>query len=86
VQCGVDTFITAKMVEMACTAKVNTIVLLSGDGDFQSAIQIVREYNVNVIVVGTNIAEMLRLDKNIKCIEIPDVVFTEIKNLLNVPE
>ena len=60
-----DTFITAKMVEMACTGKVNTIVLLSGDGDFQSAIQIVSEYNVNVIVVGTNIAEMLRLDKNI---------------------
>lgn len=74
------------MVEMACTAKVNSIVLLSGDGDFQSAVQVVREYNVNVLVVGSNISEMLKGDKNIKCIEIPDTVFTEIKNLLHVPE
>lgn len=43
VQCGVDTFITAKMVQMSCTNKVNQIILLTADGDFQSALQIVQE-------------------------------------------
>jgi len=86
VQCGVDTFITAKMVEMSCKQKVDQIILLSGDGDFQSAIQIVSEYNIDVMVVGTNISELLRSDKNCKCIEIPDIVFNEINNLAHVPE
>lgn len=85
-QCGVDTFITAKMVEMSCTKKVNTIILLTADGDFQSALQIVKDYGVELIVIGTNISEMLRTEKNCRCIEIPDVVFNEISNMLNVPE
>jgi len=86
VQCGVDTFITAKMVEMSCTNKINTVILLTADADFHPAIQIMRDYNVDLVVIGTNISEMLRSDKNCRCVEIPDVVFNEISKFLNNPE
>lgn len=85
-QCGVDTFITAKMVEMSCTNKINTVILLTADGDFHPAIQILRDYNVDLIVIGSNISDVLRSDKNCRCVEIPDVVFNEISKFLNNPE
>eukprot|EP00341_Mesodinium_pulex_P014446 CAMPEP_0116985568 /NCGR_PEP_ID=MMETSP0467-20121206/62331_1 /TAXON_ID=283647 /ORGANISM="Mesodinium pulex, Strain SPMC105" /LENGTH=321 /DNA_ID=CAMNT_0004680907 /DNA_START=391 /DNA_END=1356 /DNA_ORIENTATION=- len=48
------------MVEMGCTRKVARVVLVTGDGDFIPAIDILKAYQITVHVVGFNISNVLK--------------------------